>query len=219
MNRFCIATVILTVMVGIASCAEISIKPAPTLAPPPPPSPAPTPTPTPSPTLPGSMNVTVTIPPQSVPTPTPIPAPSPAPPPTPPPTPSPSPVPPPPTPPPTPVPEIPQRFEIYLKPGAAVGASFSISKILEVGEKVNGLIEISDTESHSTDYRREVIFEALNPEGKSVYSWIGNYEYDNNHEFSFDISDAGKYIIKITHHSNYRKALYIKILPPGWTSE
>ncbi len=214
MNRFCIATVILAVMVGVASCAEISIKPAPTLAPPTPPPPAPTPTPTPPPPAP----TPTPTPPPPAPTPTPAP---------PPPAPTPTPTPPPPAPTPspspapslTPVPETPQKFETYLRPGAAVGASFSISKVLEVGEKVNGFIEISDTESHSTDFRRDFLFEVLNPEGKSVYSWIGNYEYDNSHEFSFDISDAGKYIIKIIHHSNYRKALYVKILPPGWTSE
>jgi len=124
-----------------------------------------------------------------------------------------------PSPKPAPVPEQPQVFEVYLKPGAVVGATFSISKVLEVGEEVNGFIEICDTESHSTDYSRYFFFEVLNPEEKTIYSWEGNYRSDNNHEFSFDVSDTGKYIIKITHHSNYRKTLYVKILPPGWTSE
>jgi len=138
---------------------------------------------------------------------TPIPTPTPAPAPTPPPEPAPTP------------PEQPQVFEVYLKPGAAVGASFSISKVLEAGEEVSGFVEIYDPQSHKTDYSYACYFEVLNPEGKTIYSWQGNYEHDNNHEFSFNATDTGKYIIKITHHSNYRKALYVKILPPGWASE
>jgi len=124
-----------------------------------------------------------------------------------------------PTPPPAPVPEQPQVFEVYLKPGSVVGASFSISKVLEAGEEVSGFVEIYDPQSHDTDYSYDYYLEVLNPEGKTIYSWKGNYEQDNNHEFSFNATDTGKYIIKITHHSNYRKALYVKILPPSWASE
>jgi hypothetical protein len=195
MNRFCIATVILTVMVGVASCAEISIKPAPTLAPPPTPPSAPTPAPTP----------------------TPPPAPTPAPTPTPPPAPTPSPAPSPaPTPVSSPEPEEHQVFEIeYLKPGAAVGASFTISKVLH-DEFVRCFVQVNDRESHNTDFSKVCYLEVVNPDGKTIYSWKGNYEYDNNHSFDF-IAEEGKYIISFTHHSNYPKILYIKISPRGWT--
>jgi len=169
---------------------------------------------------------TPTVPPPVVtPIPTPTPAPAPTPPPEPAPTPSPAPSPEPeeaetpaptPSPKPAPVPEQPQVFEVYLKPGAAVGASFSISKVLEAGEEVSGFVEIYDPQSHTTDYSYACYLEVLNPEGKTIYSWKGNYESDNNHEFSFDATDTGKYIIKITHHSNYQKLLSLKITPLGW---
>jgi hypothetical protein len=106
-----------------------------------------------------------------------------------------------------------------VKPGAAVGRTFSISKVLDVGDEVSGFVQLADTQTRSTDFRYDFYLEVLDPNGDSIYSWKGHYERKNNHEFVFSVSEAGKYIIKITHHSNYSKALYVKILPPGWTSE
>jgi hypothetical protein len=120
---------------------------------------------------------------------------------------------------PAPFPGSYQVFEIeYLKLGAAIGASFTVSKVLG-SEYVSCFIQVNDRESHNTDYSYDCYLEVLNPDGKTIYSWKGNYENDNNHRFDFFAIDRGKYIISFTHHSLYPKVLYLKISPQGWTYE
>lgn len=124
-----------------------------------------------------------------------------------------------PSPKPAPFPREYQVFEIEnLKLGAAVGTSFTISKTLS-GAFLHCFVEVNDLESHNTEYSYDCYLEVLNPDEKTIYSWKGNYELDNNHRFDFYAGDSGKYIISFTHHSLYPKILYIKISPRGWAIE
>ena len=228
MNRFLLILLVASLATsGSLSCTQTpslapsqpsTTVPTPTLTPTPIPPPAPTSAPSPAP------------PPESAPTPSPALTPSPAP------TPVPSPEPeetkeeeslapepeeietsePTPSQKQAPSPREHQVFEIdYLKPGGPVGASFSISNILNK-EEVSGFVEVNDQESHNTDYSYDCYLEVLNPDGKTIYSWKGNYESDSSHRFDFDAVDRGKYVISFTHHSLYPKILYLKVSPRGW---
>lgn len=55
--------------------------------------------------------------------------------------------------------------------------------------------------------------------GESIYSWKGSYRSDNTHDFNIVVQQNGWYIIKVTHHSNYRKVLTMKVSPGSWQYE
>ncbi|MFC1907216.1 hypothetical protein ACFLW8_03925, partial [Chloroflexota bacterium] len=137
--------------------------------------------------------------------PDPVPAPAPAP------TPAPAPA-PAPAPPPRPAPR-PQEFKAYL----GRGASYSIQQILQAGDEVSGYVEIYEATSHASELQKGWYFDVTGQGGKKINSWKGLYDVDSRHDFSFVVEENGVYIIKVSHVSNYNKALYIKVLPYGWT--
>jgi len=121
-----------------------------------------------------------------------------------------------PTPPQEPVPVEPQKIQHHIRPGAAIGRSVTYTKFLEAGDEIGAFVQLYEPSPRGSDYSYYFYVKVIDEKGEVVKSWQKDWERDNTLEFSLTVSTAGEYTIKVTHHSNYAKRLYMELSPPGW---